>query len=114
MVARGTVLIVSAGGGLAGKPRPAVVVQASQFVFPETLIVVPLTSRKVDDNAAMPVLLPDGSNGLETASKAMIHRIGAIRKSEIGEFIGTLSVEDIARLDASLTLVLGLVVTQLA
>lgn len=108
MVERGTVLIVSAGGGLAGKPRPAVVVQASQFNFPETLIVVPLTSTETEKNAAMLVLLPDMSNGLSEASSLMTHRIGAVRKSDIGKKVGSLSVADMERIDGALSLVLGL------
>ena len=108
MPARGTIVIASAGGGLRGKPRPAIVVQASDFDFVETLIVVPLTSRELDDNAAMPLLIPDGQNGLEEDSRAMLHRIGAIRKSDVGVEVGTLSSNDMARVDAALSLVLGL------
>jgi mRNA interferase MazF len=108
MVDRGSVIIVSAGGRLVGKPRPVVVVQASQFDFPETLIVVPLTSVSADENAVTPVLLPDTSNGLAEKSKAMMHRIGAIRKSDVGKNIGMISTEDLAKIDAALMLVLGL------
>ena len=108
MVARGTVLIVSVGGGLGGKPRPAIVIQASQFDFPETIIVVPLTTRTAEDNAVMPVLLPDEQNGLVDASKAMTHRISAIRKSDIGRVAGTLSAKDMERVDAALQIVLGI------
>jgi mRNA interferase MazF len=108
MVERGSVLIVSANGKLSGKPRPAIVIQESQFDFPETLIVVPLTSRHAAENVVMPMLLPDETNGLGDASRAMIHRISAIRKSDIGKVSGKLSSDDMAKIDAALVLVLGL------
>ena len=108
MFARGTVLIVSVGGGLSGKPRPTVVIQAAQFDFPETVIVVPLTSTDQQDNSALPVLLPDSANGLLEPSALMTHRITAARKSDVGNAIGTMSPDDMARIDAALSLVLGL------
>ena len=108
MIARGTVLIVSTTGGLAGKPRPAIVIQASQYDFPETLIVVPLTSLDVNDDLAMPILLPDDMNGLLEPSCLMTQRIAAVRKNDLGKIIGSMSRNDMERVDAALLLVLGL------
>jgi mRNA interferase MazF len=108
MVARGTILIVSTGGGLRGKPRPAVVVQESRFDFAETIIVVPLTSYEIDEELAMPLLLPDEGNGLAEASRFMTHRMGAIPKSDVGRVIGLLSKADMERVDLALQMVLGL------
>jgi mRNA-degrading endonuclease toxin of MazEF toxin-antitoxin module len=105
---RGTVLIVSAGSGLSRKPRPMVVVQASDVDFPETLLVVPLTSRQVSDDFFAPLLLPDDQNGLEIASRAMINRVGPIRKSEIGRIAGSLSAEAMERIDEALQIIMGL------
>ncbi len=108
MVARGTVVIVSTGGSLVGKPRPAIVIHANQFDFPETRIVVPFTSWDVTDELVMPIFLPDALNGLLEPSSLMTHRIAAIRKSQIGKIIGTMSREDMVRVDLALSLVLGL------
>jgi mRNA interferase MazF len=105
---RGTVLIVSAGSGLSRKPRPMIVVQASGVDFPDTLLVVPLSSREVPESLYTPLVIPDEHNGLHEASRAMINRVGPIRKSEIGQIVGTLSEMDIARIDEALQTVLGL------
>ena len=108
MIARGTVLTVSMGGGIGGKPRPVVVVQASDIDFAHTLVVVPLTSRDSADLDLRPVLLPDDANGLKEPSSLMTHRIAAVSKSDIGTAVGALSAMDMERVDAALTLVLGL------
>ena len=108
MIARGATVIVSSGSGVSRKPRPAIVIQAADFDFPETVIVVPLTGQLVDDNMIMPLLTPDPQNGIEGVSRAMIHRMGAVRKSDIGRVIGNLSREDIEKVDMALSLVLGL------
>ncbi len=108
MAARGTVLIVSTGGGFRAKPRPAVVIQDSRYEFAETIIVVPLTSFEIDEDPAMPLFLPDGGNGLAEASRFMTQRMGAIPKSDVGRVIGVLSEEDLERVDLALQMVLGL------
>ena len=108
MAARGSVLTISAGDRVRGKPRPAVVVQNAGFDFPETLIVVPLSSRGVEANAATPLFQPDDGNKLESPSYAMIQRMGAVEKTDVGEVVGNLADIDMQRLDAALALVLGL------
>jgi mRNA interferase MazF len=85
-----------------------IVVQASRIDFPDTLLVVPLTSREVSDNVLTPMLLPDDQNGLQDASRAVVNRVGPIRKSDIGHVAGTLSAADIERIDLALQTVLGL------
>jgi mRNA interferase MazF len=108
MFEKGTILTISGSDGLRGKPRPAVVVQASEFDFPDTLLIVPLTSRDVDDNFITPLIIPDGANGPNEPSRAMVQRMGAIHKANVGNPIGSLSNEDMNRVDAALALILGL------
>jgi mRNA interferase MazF len=107
MFKRGTVLTVALGGGSGHKPRPAIAVQASDLDFPETLVVVPFTSENGSTPNLRPVFLPDRSNGLIEPSSLMTHRIMSVRKSAVGKAIGTMSPEDMARVDAALSLVLG-------
>jgi mRNA interferase MazF len=108
MVPRGTVLAVAMGSGSGSKPRPAIVVQAGDLDFPQTLVVVPLTKNDSSELSLRPIFLPDSTNGLLELSSLMTHRIGAVRKSNIGKRIGTMSGEDMQRVDAALSLVLGL------
>jgi mRNA-degrading endonuclease toxin of MazEF toxin-antitoxin module len=83
-------------------------VQSSDVEFPETLVIIPLTSREGADITIKPVFHPDESNGLLEPSSLMTHRIMAIRKSDIGRVIGGMSQSEMERVDAALSLVLGL------
>jgi mRNA interferase MazF len=109
MFEKGTIVTISGSDRLRGKPRPAVVVQASEFDFPDTLLVVPLTSRDVDDNFVTPRIIPDGANGLNEPSSAMIQRMGAIHKAAIGNRIGSLSDLDMERIYIAMRFILGMV-----
>jgi mRNA interferase MazF len=108
MIVRGSVLTISARGKVRGKPRPAIAIQADGFDFPETLIVVPLTTHEADPNIATPRFEPDKGNGLESPSFAMIQRMGAVEKTDVGDVIGALSEDDLQRLNSAIAMVLGL------
>lgn len=72
------------------------------------MIVISLTKGDAIDRAIRPLIQPDEQNGLDQPSCAMINRVGAIRKSDIGRIVGALSTADMERVDAALSLVLGL------
>lgn len=108
MIRRGTVLLVSPGGVGGRKPRPSIVVQASGLDFPETIVVVPLTTSDSAMPDLKPTFQPDETNGLKEQSNLMIQRIGSVRKSDVGDLIGAMSDEDMARVDAALLMLLGL------
>lgn len=108
MEMRGKVVVASPGGRLAGKPRPFVIVQNPQFDFADTLVVVPLTTDEALDRTIRPLFHPDDGNGLESLSCAMTNRVGAIMKSDVHKVIGALAEDDLNRLDAALTSLLGL------
>lgn len=105
---RARVITAAMGGGSGHKPRPVLVVQASDFESDDTLVVVPFTSGQSSDLTTKPVFRPDGVNGLLEASSLMTHRISAVRKSDVGTIIGKLSPDDMERVDLALALVLGL------
>ncbi len=108
MYKRGTVLTAALGGGTGRKPRPAIVVQASDIDFPETLVVVPFTRAESAAPNLRPLFFPDEVNGLHESSNLMTNRIVAVRKSDIGKVVGTMSDDDMDRVDAALSLLLGL------
>jgi mRNA interferase MazF len=112
MMRRGTVLLVSPGGVGGRKPRPSVVVQSSILDFPETIVVVPLTSSESTAQVLKPTFHPDETNGLMEPSCLMIQRIGSVRKSDVGGVIGAMSGEDMARIDAALLMLFGLDIDQ--
>lgn len=92
---------------MAGKPRPFVIVQDPRYDFADTLIVVPLTTEDTVDRSIRPLIRPDDLNGLRNMSCAMINRLGAIMKSDIDKIAGRLSDDDLTRIDAALTSILG-------
>ena len=107
-VKRGAVVTVSAGGGIGHKPRPAIVVQNEDYSNSDILIVVPLTRETRSGLVTRPVFQPDESNGLKEPSRLMTNRIAGTPVTNVGIVIGMMSPEDMERVDAALSLVLGL------
>ncbi len=105
---KGQVLITSTGGGLTGKPRPAVIVQDDGFDFADTVIIVPLTTENSIDHSVRPLISPDAKNGLKQLSCAMVNRMAAIRKADINAIVGRLSDDDMTKIDAAMSAILGL------
>lgn len=102
-----TVLCIIAGDY--GKPRPAIVVQSDIFNPTHSSVVVcPLTTFATDAPLFRLPLLPTSTNGISTPSFIMIDKISAVRREKIRERIGSLVPDDLAKLDAALTLWLGL------
>jgi mRNA interferase MazF len=102
-------LVTVAATGDYGKPRPAVVVQTDAFPSSHASVVVcQLTSELVDapDFRVTIDLRPE--NGLRFISQVMADKPVAIRRARIGQKIGRLGNQDMARLNAALAFVLGL------
>lgn len=105
---RGDVVTVAAAGDY-GKPRPAVIVQTD--AFPEShasVVVCQLTSELVDAPDFRVIIDPRPDNGLRVASQVMADKPVTIRRERIGQKIGRLGNQDMARLSAALAFVLGL------
>ena len=106
---RGDILIVAAGGGYGGKPRPAVIIQADAYMKTDSLTVCLVSSRSV---AAAPTLRipvePDGLNQLRASSWIMVDKVVAIPRAKLGPRIGSFGPDVMERLDRSLLLFLGL------
>lgn len=104
---RGDVVVVSIPGEY-GKPRPAVVVQ-SDFLSrrSQAVIVCPVTSKIVEVEKIRPRLQPDGRNGLRRASQVMSDKITTVHVRKVGPRIGSVTEQDLQKIDFSLSLVLG-------
>lgn len=104
---RGEVWTVSDRGS-AGKPRPCVIVQDDRFDATTSVAICAFTS----DETAAPLLRlrvePDERNGLRAPSRVMIDKITTVRKEKLGERVGVLGAEDVARIDRALLVFLGL------
>ena len=104
---RGDVVVVAATGDYA-KPRPAVVVQTD--VLPEThtsVVVCQMTSEFADADFRV-TIDPNPENGLRVRSQVMADKPVTVRRARVGQTIGRLDREDIARLNVALAFVMGL------
>jgi mRNA interferase MazF len=105
---RGDLITVAATGDY-GKTRPAVIVQTD--AFPEShasVVVCQLTSELVDAPDFRVTIDPKPENGLRLTSQVMADKPVTIRRERIGQKIGRLGNQDMARLSAALAFVLGL------
>ena len=105
---RGDVVIVAASGDF-GKPRPAVVVQTDAFPKNHASVVVcQLTSELADAPDFRITIEPKPENGLRLNSQVMADKPVTVRRERIGQKIGRLSNQDMARLGIALAFVFGL------
>ncbi len=105
---RGDVVTVAAAGDY-GKPRPAVIVQSD--AFPQThasLVICQLTSELADAADFRVTIEPTRENGLRLKSQVMADKPVTVRRERIGQKIGRLGNQDMARLGIALAFVLGL------
>ena len=99
---RGDVVISSAPGNY-GKPRPALVVQSDLFNATHASIVIcPITTHLVDAPLFRLPLKPSGANGLRAESQIMVDKVMAVKRERIGKRIGTITPEEMARVDLAL------------
>jgi len=105
---RGDVVTVAATGDY-GKPRPAVIVQTDAFPGRHASVVVcQMTSDIVEAPDFRVTIEPSAENGLQVRSQVMADKPVTIRRDRIGRRIGSLGVEDVARLNVALAFVMGL------
>lgn len=98
----------AAGSGYASKPRPVVIMQSDDFDQLESVIVCLITSKDtVGGPSRVPVPAAPG-NGLAEDSVVMADKVVAMRRSRLGERLGTLGDGDMREIEGALRLVMGL------
>jgi mRNA interferase MazF len=105
---RGDVVTVAAAGDH-GKPRPAVIVQSD--AFPEnhaSVVICQLTSDMADAPDFRVSIEPTRENGLRLRSQVMADKPITVRRERIGQKIGRLANQDMARIGIALAFVMGL------
>lgn len=105
---RGEVWTVSGGGGYAGKPRPAVIVQDDLFEETGSVTICGFTSDPTEAPLFRIPVVPSEDNGLRTPSSLMVDKVTTVAKSKVGERLGRLSDEDGVRLNRAIMVFLGL------
>lgn len=104
---RGDIWIVS-GGGFAGKPRPAVVIQDDRFDAAPSITICVFTTDETDAPLFRLPIVPSGRNGLRSPSRLMVDKISTVSKDKFGERVGRLDDEDLVRLNRAIPIFLGL------
>ena len=105
---RAEVWTVSARGGYAGKPRPAVIVQDDHFSPLPSVTICVFTTDETDAPLLRILVEPDGKNGLEKPSRIMADKITTVPRDKLGRRIGRLSRRDMTRLERALAVFLGM------
>jgi mRNA interferase MazF len=102
-------MVTAAFQGDLGKPRPAVILHADEYIdVHETLILCPLTTYLADSPNFRPTIAPSAENGLQAISQIMVDKVTHLRKSAISQVIGRLGDQDMWRLEAALINITGL------
>lgn len=102
-------LITVALRGDAGKPRPALVVQADElFADLPTIVVLPLTSALADLPLTRVAMEPTEDNGLRLPSQVMVSRPQSALREQIGAVIGRAEASVMLEVGRKLALLLGL------
>jgi mRNA interferase MazF len=107
-IARGDVVLMVVPGDL-GRPRPGVVVQASEFHGDlSTVFVCPVSSDLQDKLPLRPLIEAAPENGLRLRSQIMTDKMAALRRDRIGRVIGRIDAATSEQLDRALLVLLGL------
>lgn len=104
---RGEIWTIS-GGGYAGKPRPAVIVQDDGFTDTKSITVCIFTTTERDAPLIRVRVEPSDNNGLRQPSHLMVDKIATVPKTHVGRQIGRLEPEIVGALDRALLVFLGL------
>lgn len=107
-LSRGDIVTAAFQGDLK-KPRPAVVLQANEFMDGHlTVLTWPFTSHLTDAPLVRPTIEPSAENGLLARSQVMVDKTTPARKDALGQVIGRLSEEDMRSVEAALINITGL------
>jgi mRNA interferase MazF len=104
---RGEIWTVAGGTSYAGKPRPALIVQADWLTDVGSVVTCGITSLVKDDMLARPAVQPSETNGLRGPSQVMADKIIAVPRDKLGYRIGAMSGADMVRVEQAMLLVLG-------
>jgi len=107
-VKRGEIWTAAAGSGYAGKPRPVVIIQDDLFDATASVTICAFTTDATDAPLFRIPVDADETTGIRQPSRLMVDKITTVPRSKLGEQIGQLSDDDMARLARSAVVFLGL------
>jgi len=107
-VKRGEIWTAAAGSGYAGKPRPVVIIQEDLFDATASVTVCAFTTDETDAPLFRIPVDADEETGIRQPSRLMVDKITTVPRGKLGERVGRLSDDDMARLARSVVVFLGL------
>jgi mRNA interferase MazF len=100
---RGLIVTVASAGVYAGKPRPAVVVQANRWLQGHlSMTLCPLTSTLLDAPLVRISVQASATNGLLKPSQLMADKLFTVPTAAIGAVVGQLEPPALAELELAL------------
>jgi len=107
-VKRGEIWTAAAGSGYAGKPRPVVIIQEDLFDATASVTVCAFTTDETDAPLFRIPVDADEETGIRQPSRLTVDKITTVPRGKLGERVGRLSDDDMARLARSVVVFLGL------
>lgn len=105
---RGDIVFCVVSGDF-GKPRPALVIQSNLFNGTHaSVVLLPITSHKIDAPLFRITVMPGKTNGLGKRSQIMVDKMTAVHGDRIRDKIGHLSPALLKKIDEALALWLAL------
>lgn len=107
---RGSLVTVANPSAFLSKPRPAIVIQATEcLAMRDSVTVCPLTGFEDADMANVrPVLLPTPENGLEKPSAVQIDKVITVPKQAVSVSWGHASPAEMKKISSALAFWLGI------
>lgn len=105
---RGEIWTVAAGGGYAGKPRPAAIIQEDRFDATDSVTICAFTTDPTEAPLLRLSIASSPENGLSQESRLMIDKVTTIPRRKLGESIGELSPNDMTRFNRAVVVFFGL------
>jgi mRNA interferase MazF len=104
---RGELVTIAMQGDL-GKPRPALVIQASQFSEHSSATVLPITSTLVTAPLLRVTIRPSAKNGLLRPSQVMVDKAITVRRDKLGPVFGHIEADALLEVERCLAVFLGI------
>lgn len=104
---RGDLVIVAMQGDY-GKPRPAMILQSDLFSETVSVVILPVTSNRVEAPLLRLELPADAKTGLRVASDLMIDKVLTVRRDRVGQKIGTAPEDVVQSATRSVAVFLGI------
>lgn len=91
-----------------GKPRPALVIQASQFSEHNSITLLPVTGTLVAAPLLRVTLQPSSENGLQKPSQVMVDKALTVRRDKVGPAFGRVEPDALVEIERCLAVFLGI------